>query len=109
MARNDPYTPSPVQVSSSGTTTFDGSAAATGTAIVSGLFGSFDAELRYQAYDGSSWQTVALLTDDAGNTTFSADWSTQFNRLMVSANDRRIEVSNVDSSSGYVAIDGDER
>jgi hypothetical protein len=109
MARNDPYLPAPVNVAAGGSTTFDGSAAGTGTAIVSGLQGSFDAEVRVQAYDGANWQTVGLLTDDAGNTTLTADWATQFNRLMVSTNDRRLKVDNVDTASGWVAADGDER
>lgn len=109
MARNDPYLPAPANPASSGTAVFDGSASSTGTAIVSGLQGNFEAEIRYQAYDGTSWQTVALLEDDAGNTTFSADWSTQFNRLYVSTNDRRIEVTNTSASAGWCAADGDER
>jgi len=109
MARNDPYLPAPANPASSTSVTFDGSTSSTGTAIVSGLAGNFDAEIYLEAYDGSSWQEVSQLETDTGTLTFGADWSTQFNRLMVSQNDRRIRIDNVDSTSGWVAIDGDER
>lgn len=111
MARNDPFTPAAVNVASSGTTSFDGSGSGTGAAIVSGLYANFDAELYIEdsADGGSTWNTVTQLTDDAGNLTFTAPWSTTFNRLMVKGSSRRIRVDNVDTASGYIAIDGDER
>lgn len=109
MAQNDPYAPNAVSVPSSGSTTFDGSDGETNAAIVSGMMGSFDAEVYLEAHDGGSWQEVAQLTDANDNTTFSATWHTQFNRLLVSSGARRIRIDNVDSASGYVAVDGDER
>jgi len=115
MARNDPYTAAAFSVPDQGTAVFDGSNSSTGAAIISGLAGNTGAEIRLQAYDGSSWTTVAQLTDDAGNTSFVEDWHTQFNRLMVngggspSAGDLRIEVTNVSQNSGDFLADGDER
>lgn len=116
MAQNDPYTSSTFGVSSSGgTTTFDGSDSSTGAAIVSGLAGNADAEVRVQSYNGTSWVTVAQLEDDSGNATFSADWHTQFNRIVVngggspSTGDQRIQVTNTSGSGGDFSADGDER
>lgn len=114
MAANDPYTPDPVELDTSGgattTTNFDGSGSSTNAAIVTGLMGTLDCEVYLEAWDGSSWQVVAQLTDDQGNTTFSADWHSQFNRLVVATDARRIRIDSVDSSSGgWVAVEGDER
>ena len=115
MARNDPYTAAAFSVPDQGTAVFDGSNSSTGAAIISGLAGNTGAEIRLQAYDGSSWTTVAPLSDDGGNLTFTADWHTQFNRLLVngggspSSGDLRIEVTNVDGNSGSFSADGDER
>jgi hypothetical protein len=109
MALNDPYLPDPVNVSSGGNTTFDGSTAGTNTAYVLSLSGNFDAEIYLEAWDGSAWQEVTQLTDDAGNTTLSAGWHTQYNKIPVSTNARRIRIENVDTSSGWVAVEGDER
>jgi len=76
-----------------------------------------DAEIRLQAYDGgaAAWKTVSQLTNDAGNSTFTADWHTQFNRILVnggsspSDGDLRIEVTNVSGGAGDYSADGDER
>jgi len=111
MARNDPFTPNFETVNSSNSVTFDGSSGGTGTVIVSGLYGSFDAEIYIEASNdgGSSWTQVTQLKDEFGNNTFTADWHTQFNRLMISSGSRRLRIDNIDSASGEVAIDGDER
>lgn len=115
MARNDPYTSATFGLADSGTTTFDGSDASTGAAIVSGLAGNGDAEIRLQSYDGTSWVTTTVLADGSGSTTFSGNWHTQFNRVMVngggspSTGDQRIEVTNVSGGAIDVSADGDER
>ena len=115
MAVNDPFTTAAFGVADAGTFVVDGSGSSTGAAIVSGLSGNGDAEIRLQSYDGSAWVTTAVLTDSAGNTTFSADWHTQFNRVLVNGGgspttgDQRIEVTNVSGSSADFAADGDER
>lgn len=111
MARNDPFLPDHESVSDGESVEFDGSSGETGSAIVSGLYGDFDAELYIESStdDGSSWEEIVQLTDDEGETSFSSPWHSQFNRLMISDGIRRIRVDNVDSESGYVAIDGDER
>jgi hypothetical protein len=113
MARNDPFTPDFATVSDGSSTTFDGSGGGTGSAIVSGMYGNFDAEIYIEASNdgGSSWTQITQLTDESDNTTFTGPWHTQFNRVMISSGTRRIRVDNVtgDSGSGEVAIDGDER
>ncbi len=117
MARNDPFSVAAFDVADTGTFVIDGSGSSTGAAIVSGLSGNANAEIRLQAYDGgaSAWKTVSLLEDDSGNITFAADWNTQFNRLIVngggspSDGELRIEVTNVSGGSGDYAADGDER
>lgn len=115
MARNDPYTSASFGVADTGTAVFDGSDSSTGAAIVSGLSGNGDAEIRLQSYNGTSWVTVTQVTDDSGSATFSAQWHTQFNRVLVnggstpSSGDQRIEVTNVSGASADFSADGDER
>lgn len=117
MARNDPFTTAAFGVADTNTFVIDGSDSATGAAIVSGVSGNADAEVRLQAYDGgaSTWTTTALLDDANGNTTFSSDWHTQFNRIMVngggspSGGDQRLQVTNVSGGAGDFSADGDER
>lgn len=113
MARNDPYLPSPQSVDASGgtdpTAIFDGSASSTGSAIVSGAMANIDATVFIEAFDGTAWQQVTQLSDANGNSTFSGSWHSQFNRVYVSTNDRRIRIENQDTVSGWVALDGDER
>ena len=109
MARNDPYLPTTANVTAGSNTTFDGSASSTDTAIMSGAMATFDAEIYIEAYDGDVWQTVTQLADADGDTTFSENWHTQFNRVYLSTNDRRVRVENVGDSDGYVAVEGDER
>lgn len=111
MAQNDPYLPDAVSVANGSNTTFDASSSGTGTAIASGLYGTFDAEIYLEDSPdgGTTWNTVSQFADDAGNTTFTAQWATQFNRVMIEGSKRRLRIENVGSSSGYVALDGDER
>ena len=109
MAQNDPYLPDPVDVADGANATFDGTDAETDVAIVSGAMATFDAEIYIEAYDGDVWQTVTQLADADGDTTFSENWHTQFNRVYLSTNDRRVRVENVGDSDGYVAVEGDER
>lgn len=111
MARNDPFTPDHVSVASDGSTTFDGSSGGTGSAIISGIYANFDAEVYIESSNdgGTSWSQVTQLSDDNDNLTFTASWHSQFNRVMISSGNRRVRIDNVDSASGLVAIDGDER
>jgi len=115
MAQNDPFTTAAFGVSDTGTFVIDGSDSATGAAIVSGVAGNGDAAIRLQAYDGNAWVTVAQLSDANSNATFSADWHTQFNRIMVngggspSTGDQRLEVTNVSGATADFSADGDER
>jgi hypothetical protein len=115
MAQNDPYTTATFGLAASGTTVFDGSDSSTGAAIVSGLAGNGDAEIRLQSYDGTAWVTTTQLADANGNATFSGLWHTQFNRVMVNGGgtpttgDQRIQVTNVSGGAIDVAADGDER
>lgn len=106
----DVYVPNHVTVSNSSSTNFDGSASSTNAAIIVGLAADFDAEIYYEASDdgGSTWTQIAQLRDNGGNSTFTADWHSQGNRLMVESSNRRVRIKNVSSSSGVVAVDGDE-
>lgn len=110
MARNDPYLPLRKNVDPDNTVVFDGSESSTGTAIVSGLQGNGDAEIRYEvkASDGT-YSVVTQFADENGNTTFSGNWNTQFNRIYVDTNTRRLVVKNVSGFQIRVAVDGDER
>jgi len=115
MARNDPFTTAAFDVANSGTFVVDGSGSSTGAAIVSGIGGNADASIELQAYDGSAWVRVAELSDASGNTPFTADWHTQFNRVLVNgggsptSGDQRLEVTNVSGGLGDFSADGDER
>lgn len=109
MALNDPYLPDPVNVSNGANTTFDATDAATDVAILSGAMATFDAQVFIDAWDGTTWQQVTQLTDANGNATFSAGWHTQFNRIYLGVDERRIRIENVDGTSGWTAVEGDER
>ena len=109
MAQNDPFLPDPVDVAASANATFDGTDAATDVAIVSGAMATFDAEVFIDAWDGTEWQVVTQLADAEGNATFSANWHTQFNRVYVGTDRRRVRIENVSDSSGFCAVEGDER
>lgn len=106
----DKFTPDPIEVTSGNTTTIDGTNSSTNSAIIATLVGGFDAQIFYEAYDSSTgtWQEIALIGTDGGQDTFTADWSTQGNRWMVSDQERRLRIENVDSGSGFVAVDGDQ-
>jgi hypothetical protein len=111
MARGDPYNPVFSDIADAATTTFDGSASSTGSAIISEISGNGDAEIRVQHSNdgGSTWTTIAQLEDDAGNLTFAADFHTQFNRIIVSSGTRRIEITNVSGGQAQYEVSGDER
>ena len=109
MAQNDPFLPDPVDVASSANATFDGSDAETDVAIISGAMATFDAEVFIDAWDGTEWQEVTQLADAEGNVTFSGSWHTQFNRVYAGTERRRFRIENVDTDSGFCAVEGDER
>ena len=109
MAQNDPFLPDPVDVASSANATFDGTDAETDVAIISGAMATFDAEIFIDAWDGTEWQEVTQLADANDNATFSANWHTQFNRVYAGTNRRRVRIENVDTESGFCAVEGDER
>ena len=109
MAQNDPYLPDPVDVAASENATFDGTDAETDVAIVSGAMATFDAEVYIDAWDGTEWQEVTQLADADGNETFSGSWHTQFNRVYAGTDRRRVRIENVSDSSGFCAVEGDER
>lgn len=109
MARGDPYLPSPQNPADTADATFDGSGSATNSAIINSIAATFDATVFYEAYDGANWQQVAQLTDANGNTTFSGEWHTQFNRLYVSTNDRRVRITNLSGAAGWISAEGEER
>ena len=109
MAQNDPFLPDPVEVASSENATFDGTDAETDVAIISGAMATFDAEVFIDAWDGTEWQEVTQLADAEGNATFSGSWHTQFNRVYAGTERRRFRIENVDTESGFCAVEGDER
>lgn len=111
MTRNDPYNPDYVSVADQSTATFDGSAAGTNAAIISEIAGNGDAELRIEESNdgGSTWQVITQLTDSEGSTTFTANFHTQFNRLLVEQGVRRLKVTNVSGGSAVYSVSGDER
>lgn len=114
MAREDAYL-NAEEVTNGNNATFEGSAGETNTAVISGAMGTFDATVFVDHYDGTAWKQVTQLTDDSGNTTFTADWHTQFNRIYVTGTgtpadgDRRLRIENGSGSSGWCAVEGDER
>lgn len=102
------YTPTPVSVDSGGSTTFDGSGSSTNEAVVTSVVGAFDAEIYYEAYDGTAWQEISPIPDSAENVTYGSPFHSQGNRVLIVSGQRRIRIDNVDASSGYIALDGDE-
>lgn len=110
MARNDPYLPDFATVADGGSTTFDGSASSTGTAIVNEIAGDFDAEIYIEESNdgGTSWTQIAQLRTEQGKAVFDGPWHTQFNRLYVSSGARRLLVSDA-GAGGVVSVTGDER
>lgn len=102
------YTPTPVSVASGGSTTFDGSSSSTNEAVVTSVVGAFDAEIYYEAYDGTAWQEISPIPDSSGNVTYGSPFHSQGNRVLIVSGERRIRIDNVDTASGYIALDGDE-
>lgn len=111
MARNDPFNPDYASLADQGTAVFDGSGSATGAAVISEVAGNGDAELRIQESNdgGSNWQTIAQLTDASGNTTFTADFHSQYNRVLVESGVRRLQITNVSGATAVVSVSGDQR
>jgi len=74
MARNDPYLPDFATVAQGGNVTFDGSASATGEAIVNEITGTFDCKIFIEESNngGTSFTTVAQLSQQDGDLLFSA-------------------------------------
>lgn len=110
MARNDPYLPDYATVADNGSTTFDGSASSTGSAIVNEVYADFDVQIFIEASNdgGSTWTQITQLSDANGNATFSGSFHTQFNRVYVSTGQRRIRIDDA-ATGGEVAVTGDER
>jgi hypothetical protein len=114
MAADDPYDPAFASISDQATATFDGSASSTNKAIVNEIAGNGDAEIRLQESNdsGSTWTTIAQLETDGGSTTFTGDFHTQYNRILVEADgseQRRIEIKNISGSTAEYSVSGDER
>jgi hypothetical protein len=95
MARNDPYLPDFATVAQGGSVVFDGSASATGAAIVNEVAGNFDCR-------------IFVEESNNGNTIFSADFHSQFNRIYVSQGERRLRIDDA-GTGGEISVTGDER
>jgi len=110
MARNDPYLPDFQTVADNGSVTFDGSASATRSAIVNEVAGNFDYKRFVEESNdgGTTFQEVTQLADGNGNTIFSADFHSQFNRIYVSAGERRLRIDDA-ATGGVISVTGDER
>jgi hypothetical protein len=106
----DIYGPDFVSVTNGNSITFDGSASSTNKALITSLSAGFDAQIFIERSNdnGSTWQECSQLTDANGNDTFSADWHSQGNRILVSSGLRRIRIDNVDSASDVTEVIGDE-
>lgn len=104
------YTPDYADIGASATATFDGSASSTGDADISSLAGNGDAEIRIEASNdgGSTWTTITLLENASGGTTFSGSWHTQFNKLPVSTNTRRVKITNTSGGQAQYSVAGNE-
>lgn len=114
MAADDPYDPPFASIADQATAVFDGSNSSTNAAIVNEIAGNGDAKIRLQESNdsGSTWTTIAQLETDGGSTTFTADFHTQYNRILVEADgseQRRIEITNVDGTTSEFSVSGDER
>jgi hypothetical protein len=90
---------------------FDGDTVGTDGAVVSEIAGDCNAEIYIEESKdgGSNWFTVAQLEDENGNTTFGADFHTQYNRILIEKDVRRLFIKAVGSSDGRVSVSGDER
>ncbi len=110
MARNDPYLPDFETVPDGGSVTFDGSASATNVAIVNEVAGDFDCKIFVEESNdgGTSFTEVTQLADGNGNTTFSAGFHSQFNRIYIAVGERRLRIDDA-ATGGVISITGDER
>jgi hypothetical protein len=110
MARNDPYLPDFATVAQGGSVVFDGSQSGTGAAIVNEVAGNFDCRIFIEESNtgGSSFTEVTQLADGNGNTIFSADFHSQFNRIYVSQGERRLRIDDA-GTGGEISVTGDER
>jgi hypothetical protein len=110
MAQNDPYLPDFATVADGGSTTFDGSGSSTNAAIVNEVAGNFDAQIFIEESNdgGTSWTEITQLADANGNTIFSGNWHTQFNRVYIATGERRLRIDDA-GTGGEVSITGDER
>jgi hypothetical protein len=111
MARNDPYLPDFATVSGGGSVVFDGSQSGTGEAIINEVAGNFDVNISIEESNngGSSFTEVTKLATENGNLVFAADFHSQFNRIYVSQNERRLRISDATGTGGEVSVTGDER
>jgi hypothetical protein len=109
MARGDPYKPDYVTLSG-GNTTFDGSDSGTNAAVILELQGVTDAQITIEESNdgGTNWTQVTQLSDANGNATFNAEWHSQFNRILVIQNKRRVKITDV-GTGGDVSVAGEER
>jgi len=100
-----------VSVSSSSSYSVDGSGiSSTNDALIVTAGATFKAEVYWEgstAGDGTGYDGPQL-EDQDGNVTFSAGWSTQFNRYPIVENNVRLRFKNVGSSSGTLIVTGDE-
>jgi hypothetical protein len=110
MGRNDPYLPDFQTVASGGSVTFDGTQSGTNQAIINEVAGNFDANLFIEESNngGTTFEVIAQLTTESGNTIFSADFHSQFNRIYVSKGERRLRIDDA-GTGGRISITGDER
>jgi hypothetical protein len=102
-----PFTPSPVSVAGGSNVSIDGSSVSTDKVLVTSMGAKFDAEVFIDAYDGSTWVETRQLGTEDGTETLQADWDTQGNRILCVANERRLRIENVSSSSGQFSAEGD--
>jgi hypothetical protein len=111
MARNDPYLPDFATVSAGGSVVFDGSQSGTGEALVNEVAGNFDVNITIEESNngGSSFTEVTQLSTGNGNLVFSGPFHSQFNRIYVSQNERRIRIADASGTGGEVSVTGDER
>jgi len=103
----EPFTPNPVNVSSGGNTTVDGSSSPNNKVMITSMGANFDAEVFIDAYDGSTWVETRQLGTEGGLSTLEADWDTQGNRILCVANERRLRIENVGTTSGNISFEGD--
>lgn len=103
-----PYTPTTQEVLSGDFVTFDGTEGDTDSAIIVSFAANFDAKIIYEAADGvGTWQQISTIGSESGDPIFTAEWHSQGNRFLISKDSRRIKIENVDTVSGWIAVDGD--